>query len=184
VTSFTVCLLKKLQFLAKEGDNEEKLSTSLPSAPPIYGNPFKPQKYPDLPPIRAVSGKLDKGLGLAEVQMALPSATQGLSPTHWATVNNKLKTDFLIDTGAQLFMIKPESCPGAIPLKHQKTLVTGINGAVVTYSIVTVKLELPFCLPSPPKRANVTRKPKYIWYGYAVSWIQGNADRATETTDE
>lgn len=40
-------------------------------------------------------------------------------------------------------MIKAESCPGAIPLKHQKILV---NRGVVPYSI-KVKLELPFCTP-------------------------------------
>lgn len=61
-----------------------------------------------------------------------------------------IKTDFLIDTGAQLSTTKAESCPGAITLKHQTILVNGVNGLLVSYSIVKVKMELPFCA-TPPK---------------------------------
>lgn len=60
---------------------------------------------------------------------------------------------------------KRESCPGAIPLKHQKILVTGLDGAVVSYSIVKVNLELAFVSLHPPKPANATGKLKCIQYG-------------------
>lgn len=91
--------------------------------------------------------------------------TYGTTPSMFTKLTLNFNLSIFLEIRVFSTKKKREPCPGAIPLKHQKILVTGLDGAVVSYSIVKVNLELAFVSMHPPIPANATRKPKYIQNG-------------------